>query len=205
MTGSSTPCNRIASASRKPNRRQVRQRWPRPPFGEHERRERDEAAACAHVRLEIGQLREDEINPSEPDQKAADDHGAVADRPDRDAGCVDRGRILADRAQSQTKAGAVERPISQWHQEEGGIGDQIVARDQMLVDRPDDRNSPYLARERKFDRAELGARGQLRRSSALRPDRVADKRCEAVGHHVDRGSRDDLIGALVDRGVAVDQ
>ena len=75
----------------------------------------------------------------------------------------------------------------------------------MLVDRADDGNRPDLARKGKFDRAELSARGQLRRSPALRPDRVADERSETVRHHVDRSSRDDLIGALVDRSVAVDQ
>jgi len=45
------------------------------------------------VRLEIGQLRQDEINPSQPDEKAADDHRAVADRSDRDSRSVDCGGI----------------------------------------------------------------------------------------------------------------
>ena len=46
---------------------------------------------------------------------------------------------------------------------------------------------------------------ELRRPAALRPDCVADERGEPVGHHVDRGAGHDLVGALVDRGVAVNE
>ena len=73
------------------------------------------------------------------------------------------------------------------------------------VDRADDRHVADLIDERQIDRAELCLRRKLRRSAALRPDRVADKRGQAVGHHVDRGAGHDLVGALVDRGIAVDE
>ena len=77
--------------------------------------------------------------------------------------------------------------------------------DQTLVDRSDDRDAPERVRERQFDGVKLGVCRQFRRPAALRPDRVADQRRHAVGDHVDRGSGDDLVGALVDRGVAVDE
>ena len=205
MIGSSTPCSRIASASRKPNRRHGRQRRPRPPFGEHERRERDEASPRAHVRLEIGLLRQHQVNSGEAHQDAANHHRAVTQAPDRYAGGVDRGRILADCAQSQPETRAVQRPIGERHKEEREIGDDVVARNEVLIDRTDDRHSADFVGEGPVDRAELRRRRKLRRTSPLRPDRVADERSQPVGHHVDRGAGHDLVGALVDRGIAVNE
>ena len=75
----------------------------------------------------------------------------------------------------------------------------------MAIDRPDDRHGAELVGKRQRDRVEQRVVGQLRRAAALRPDRVADQRRHAVGDHVDRGAGNDLVGALVDRGVAVDQ
>jgi hypothetical protein len=75
----------------------------------------------------------------------------------------------------------------------------------MLVDRSDDRNGAESVGERQFDGLELGVGRQFRRPPALRPDCIADQRRHAVGDHVDRGAGDDLVGALVDRSVAVDE
>ncbi len=75
----------------------------------------------------------------------------------------------------------------------------------MAIDRPDDRHGPEAIRERERDGAEQGAVGQLRRASTLRPDRVADQRGQTVCDHIDRSARDDLVRALIDRGVAMDK
>ncbi len=158
-----------------------------------------------HVRLEIALLRQDEVDAGQAHQHAADDDGAVAQRPDRYARGVDRGGVFADRAQAQAEPGAVERPVGQRDHQEGDVGDEIVAGEQVSIDRADDRHGADLFRERPVDRAELRGLGQLRRAAALLPDRIADQRREAVGDHVDRRAGHDLIGALIDRGVAVDE
>ena len=75
----------------------------------------------------------------------------------------------------------------------------------MLVDWSEDRNGSDRANEGQLDRLELSVRGQFRRPPALRPDRVADQRGQAGRHHVDRRAGDDLVGALIDRSVAVDE
>ena len=157
------------------------------------------------MRLEIGLLRQNEINPGEANQNAADHHRAIAQASDRYAGGVDCSRVLADGTQTQSEASAVERPIGERHQQERDVGHDVVARNEVLIDRADDRHGADLVGERPVDDAELSRRRELRRSAALRPDRVADERGQSVGHHVDRGAGHDLVGALIDRGVAVDE
>jgi hypothetical protein len=123
----------------------------------------------------------------------------------RNAGRIDRGWILADRAESQAEAGAVERPIGHRHQQERDVGHDVVARNEVLIDRPDDRYGAGFVGERQVDRAKLRFRRKLRSPAPLRPDCVANERGQPVGHHVDRSARDDLVRALVDRSVAVNE
>ena len=75
----------------------------------------------------------------------------------------------------------------------------------MAVDRSEDRHAVEAVDEGKLYRIEQRRFRHLRRAAALRPDRVADQRGQAIRDHVDRGARDDLVGALIDRGVAMDE
>ena len=82
----------------------------RPPFGEDQRGQRDVALAGGHVLDEAGVLRDRQIGAGDAAQDAGADHGAVAQPGHRNAGGVDRGRVLADGAQAQAEAGAVTAP-----------------------------------------------------------------------------------------------
>jgi len=121
-------------------------------------------------------------------QRAADDDRAVAQAAHRKAGVSSGGGFSPTARNLRPKRVAIERPIGQWHAGEAEIGDEIVARDQVLVDRAEERHGRERVNERQFDSVEQRRIRQLRRAAALRPDGVADQRGDAVGDHVDRGA-----------------
>ena len=178
---------------------------PRPPVGEDQRGERDVALPRRHVAAEAGRLRGREISAGEAAEDAGDDDRAVAKPGHRDARRVDRGGVLADGAEAQAEARAVDDPGGERHGEEGDIDDEVVAGDHVGIDRPEDRDVPDLGSGREVDRGEALAVLKLRRAPALAEPGLAEERGQPGGEEVDGDAGDDLVAALGDRGEAVHQ
>ena len=80
------------------------ERRPGAPFGEDQRRQRDEAFAGRHVGQEAGRLPDRQIGAGEAAQDAADDDRRIAQTRHGNARGIDRRRVLADGAQAQAEA-----------------------------------------------------------------------------------------------------
>ena len=131
ISGQATPCKRIDSRIEEAEQQAGEHRRHRPPFGEDQRRQRDEALAGGHVLDEAGVLGDRQIGAGDAAEHAGADHRAVAQPGHRDAGGVDRGRVLADGAQPQAEAGAEQHPPGERHHQEGEIDEDRMAGDQL--------------------------------------------------------------------------
>ena len=140
-----------------------------------------------------------------PVEHAGADDGAVAQPGDRDAGGVDGGRVFADGAQSQPEAGAKQHPPGERHHQEGEIDQDRMARDQLGIDRAEDRHVADGVGAGQRDRLEAGGTGQRRRAAALPEPGLAEDDGRAGGDEVDGDAGDDLVAAVGDRGEAVHQ
>ena len=102
---------------------------------EHDRDQRDEAAAGGHALHELRDERERELRPGEPaeapDRRTAT-YSCVAHDPD----AARSDRILAHRADAQAQRVVEEQDLGQRHQQDREIDEDRVARHE----RPDDRD-----------------------------------------------------------------
>ena len=114
-------------------------------------------------------------------------------------------RVLADRAQPEAEAGAVEHPPCQRHREEGEIDQHIVSGHQLGIDPPDGGQRRGPVRKRQDEFAEPCRIDQLRRLAALVEPCCAQKRGKSGGQDVDGKTGNDLVAPVGDAGKAVQQ
>ena len=81
----------------------------RPPGGENHQCQRDPAAAGGHAGNEERRIGERQKRAAEPGAGAAEQHRQHADPQHRIAERMRRGVVVADRAQHQAGAGAIEK------------------------------------------------------------------------------------------------
>ena len=81
---------------------------PRAPFGEDQRRQRNEALAGRHIGKKSCRLSDRQIGPGEAAQNAADDDRRISKAGDGNSRRVDRSRVFPHGAQAQSEAGSPE-------------------------------------------------------------------------------------------------
>ena len=106
------------------------------------------------------------IGAGDAAEHARDDHRAVAQRRHRDAGRVDRLRVLAHGAEPQAEAGAGQRPGGERHQQEGDIGEDRV-RQEDLGEEAEDGHVRQRGDARNLDGQEASLRRQRRACGRL--------------------------------------
>jgi hypothetical protein len=93
----------------------------RPPFGEDQRGERDEAFTRRHVLHKAGVLGNRQVSPRKTAENAAADYRAIPKPGHRDPGRINGGGVFADGAQAQSEPGSEENPPGKRHSQEGYI------------------------------------------------------------------------------------
>ena len=178
----------------------------RPPLGEDQRRQRDEALAGGHVLHKARVLGDCEIGASKAAQDTAADDRPITQPGDRNAGRVDRAWIFADSAQPKAKARAEQDPPGERDREKGQIDEDRMAGDQLRIDGAEDRHIRNSLGKRQINGREAAPLGtQGRRATALAEPGLAENDRRAGGDEVDRNARDDLVAAMGDRGKAMHQ
>src|SRR4029453_14395976 len=85
------------------------------------------------------------------------------------------------------------------------IDDDVVAADDVLIERADHRDPADRRRARQGDDAEARAAHQLRRLPALMEPGIAERGGEAGDQNVERHAGDDLIAVVADAGEPVEK
>ena len=94
---------------------------------------------------------------------------------DGNSGGIDRAGVFAHGAQAQAEAGAKERPPGDRHHCKPGVDEDVVAGDQVGVDRTEERDVLQGLCERKVNRLEPSAVDEWRCLSALLKEALPQK------------------------------
>jgi hypothetical protein len=152
-----------------------------------------------------GVLGDRDIGAGNPGQQTTQQHGAIAQPCDRDAGRVDGLRVFADGAQAQAEACAVDQPMRRRHGEQTDIDDHVMAAQHVFVDRSEHGQGVGAVGPGQDDGRETGVGRQQRRLSALLEPCGPQDDGEARGEDIDGHTAHHLIALVGDAGEAMQQ